>query len=158
MEESLNESETNSLPTATSPRPVDDTEVLSRRMPKQEAMAPGMPQGKISGAGHMGDENPMDYADGNHSKSGSQPVTASEPTKVPDSGKQSLAKEGEPAMPMTSVQPEALDNLLEVLQGASIEDEHRTLMGTVIEKVRSAKGGLTEACTSLLTGFEVRKV
>ena len=28
-------------------------------------------------------------------------------------------------------------------------------MGTVIEKVPSAKSGLTEACTSLLTGFEV---
>ena len=145
----------NSLPTATSPRPVDDTEVLSRRMPEQEAMVPETPQGKISGAGHMGDENPMDYADGSHSKSGSQPVTAPEPTKVPDSGKQSLAKEGEPAVPMTSAQPEASDNLLEVLRGASIEDEHRTLMGTVIEKVRFAKSGLTEACTSLLTGFEV---
>ena len=148
----------NSLPTATSPRLVDDTEVLSRRMPEKEVMAPGMPQGKISGAGHMGDENPMDYADGSHNKSGSQPVTAPEPTKVPDSSKQSLAKEGEPAVPMTSAQPEASDNLLEVLRGASIEDEHRTLMGTVIEKVRSAKGGLTEACTSLLTGFEVKKV
>ena len=86
------------------------------------------------------------------------PVTAPEPTKVLDSGKQSLAKEGEPVVPMTSAQPEASDNLLEVLRGASIEDEHRTLMGTVIEKVRSANSGLTEACTSLLTGFEVKKV
>ena len=121
-------------------------------------MVPETPQGKISGAGHMGDENPMDYADGSHSKSGSQPVTAPDPTKVPDFGKQSLVKEGEPAVPMTSAQPEASDNLLEVLRGASIEDEHRTLMGTVIEKVRSTKSGLTEACTSLLTGFEVKKV
>ena len=127
-------------------------------MPELEAMVPETPQGKISGAGHMGDENPMDYADGSHSKSSSRPVTAPEPTKVPDSGKQSLAKEGEPAMPMTSAQPEASDNLLEVLRGASIEDEHRMLMGTVIEKVRFTKGGLTEACTSLLTGFEVKKV
>ena len=92
----------NSLPMATSPRPVDDTEVLSWRMPEQEAMAPGMPQGGISGARHMGDGNPMDYADGSHSKSGSQPVTTPEPTKVPDSSKQSLAKEGDPSMPMTS--------------------------------------------------------
>ena len=118
-------------------------------------MVPEVPQGKISGAGHMGDENPMDYADGSHSKSGSQPVTTPKPTKDPDSGKQSLAKEGEPAMPMTSAQPEASDNLLEVLRGASIDEEHRTLMSTVIEKVRSAKSGLTEACTSLLIGFEV---
>ena len=34
-------------------------------------------------------------------------------------------------------------------------DEHRILMGTVVEKVQSIKSGLTEACSSLLTGFEV---
>ena len=34
-------------------------------------------------------------------------------------------------------------------------DEHRILMGTVIEKVQSVKSGLTEACSGLLTGFEV---
>ena len=34
-------------------------------------------------------------------------------------------------------------------------DEHCVLMGTVIERVQSAKSGLTEACSSLLTGFEV---
>ena len=58
-------------------------------------------------------------------------------------------------MPMASIQPETLENLLEVLRGASIDKEHHTLMSTVIEKVRSAKSGLTEACGSLLTGFEV---
>ena len=46
---------------------------------------------------------------------------------------------------------------MEVLQGASIMDEHRVLMGAVIEKVQSAKSGLNEACSNLLTGFEVRK-
>ena len=35
-------------------------------------------------------------------------------------------------------------------------DEHRALMGVVIEKVQSAKRGLTEACSSLLTGFDLR--
>ena len=34
-------------------------------------------------------------------------------------------------------------------------DEHRVLMGTVIERVQSTKSGLTEACNNLLTGFEV---
>ena len=156
-EESLDESEMNSLPTATTPRPADDTEVLSQRIPEQEAMVPEMPQGKIPGTGHMGGETPMDYADGSHSKSGSQPATASEPIKVPNSSKQSLTKECEPAVPMTSTQPEASDNLFEVLRGASIDDEHRTLMSTVIEKVRFAKSGLIEACTNQLTGFEVSK-
>ena len=77
----------------------------------------------------------MDYADGSHSKSGSQPVTTPEPPKVPDSRSQPLVKESGSAVPMTSAQPEASDNLLEVLRGASIDDEHRTLMSTVIEKV-----------------------
>ena len=63
-----------------------------------------------------------------------------------------------PVPQMTSVQPEAPDNLLEALRGASIVDEHRVLMDTVIEKVQFAKSGLTEACTSLLTGFEVSSV
>ena len=60
-------------------------------------------------------------------------------------------------MPVTSVQPEAPDNMLEALQGASIDEEHRAIMSAVVQKVQSAKSGLTEACTSLLTGFEVSK-
>ena len=58
-------------------------------------------------------------------------------------------------MPMTSVMLEASDSLLEALRVASMDEEHRTLMSSVIQKVLSAKSGLTEACTSLLTGFEV---
>ena len=44
--------------------------------------------------------------------------------------------------------------MLEVLKGASIDEEHRTIMSVVIQKVQPAKSGLTEACASLLTGFE----
>ena len=58
-------------------------------------------------------------------------------------------------MPMAFVHPEASDNLLEALRGASIDEEHHTIMSAVVKKVQSAKSGLTEACTSLLTGFEV---
>ena len=74
---------------------------------------------------------------------------------VPDSGRWPLAREGEPSVPMTSITPEASDSLVEALRGASMDDEHRTLMSVVIQRVLSAKSGLTEACTSLLTGFEV---
>ena len=56
---------------------------------------------------------------------------------------------------VTSVHPEAPDNLLGALRGASIDEEHRTIMSAVIKKVQSAKSGLTEACASVLTGFEV---
>ena len=60
-----------------------------------------------------------------------------------------------PILPVTPVRPGAPDNLLEALRGASIVDEHRVLMGTVIERVQSAKSGLTKACSILLTSFEV---
>ena len=59
--------------------------------------------------------------------------------------------------PASSVQPKVPDNLLEVLKGASIDEERRTIMSTVVQKVRSAKSGLTEACASLLTSFEVSR-
>ena len=60
-------------------------------------------------------------------------------------------------MPVTSAQPGVPDNMLDALQGASIDEGHRTIMSVVIQKVQSAKSGLTEACTSLLIGFEVSK-
>ena len=60
-------------------------------------------------------------------------------------------------MPVTPVHPEASDNTLEALQGASIDEEHRAIMSAVVQNVQSAKSGLTEACTSLLIGFEVSK-
>ena len=74
---------------------------------------------------------------------------------APESGKPPLSKGGAPIPPVTSVHPEAPDNLLEALDDASIDEEHRTVMSVVIQKVQSTKSGLTEACSSLLTGFEV---
>ena len=89
------------------------------------------------------------------SKSGPRPNTAPEPPVVLDSVGRPLTKGGEPSMTMASVHPEAPDNLLEALRGASIDEEHRTIMSAVVKKVQSAKRGQTEACASLLTGFEV---
>ena len=62
---------------------------------------------------------------------------------------------GSKSVPMASVHLGASDNLLEALHDASIDEEHRTIMSAVVKKVRFAKSGLTEACASLLTGFEV---
>ena len=45
-----------------------------------------------------------------------------------------------------------------LLEQAAISEAHRTLMGTVVERISSAKSRLNEAFTSLLRGFEVRKV
>ena len=61
----------NSLPTATSPRPADDTEVLSQRVPEPGEAVLETPQGKIPDARHMGGKIPIDYADGSRNKSGS---------------------------------------------------------------------------------------
>ena len=124
-----------SLPTASTPRDADDAEVGSREGTRQEGEAPEVPQGNLP-----------DFA----------PDFAPEPEVAPESGGRPLRKKGKTATPVASVQPEAPDSLLEALNGASIEEEHRTFMSAVTQKVQLAKSGLTEACSSLLTGFEVR--
>ena len=43
-----------------------------------------------------------------------------------------------------------------LLEQAALSEGHRTLMGTALEKISSATGGLNEAFGSLLKGFEVR--
>ena len=50
------------------------------------------------------------------------------------------------------------DVLRDLLERATISEEHRTLMGTVIERISSAESGLHEAFMSLLRGFEVREM
>ena len=50
------------------------------------------------------------------------------------------------------------DVLRELVGRAAISEEHRTLMGTVMERISSAESGLHEAFMSLLTSFEVREM
>ena len=50
------------------------------------------------------------------------------------------------------------DALKDLLGQAAVSEAHRTLMGTVIERISSAKSGLHEAFMSLLKGFEVREI
>ena len=109
------------------------------------------PRGDLPDSRSKGDKTPQG------SKSGFKPYTALESSTISDRGRRTPAKRSKPIDPASSVQPEAPVNLLEVLKGASIDEEHRTIMSTVVQKVRSAKSGLTEACASLLTGFEVSK-
>ena len=113
------------------------------------------PQGGIPGVGLAGFKVPADRVDESHGKPGSQLNIVPEPSVVPDLGGQPLIMEGGPSISRTSIAPRAPDCLLEALRGASLDEEHRTLMSAVIQKVSSAKSGLTEACTSLLPGFEV---
>ena len=126
-----------SLPTASTPCDADDAEVGSQEGTHQEERAPEVSQ-----------DNLPDFA----------PDSAPEPTVAPESGGRPLRKKGKTMTPAASVQPELPDNLLEALNSASIEEEHRTVMSAVTQKIQLAKSGLTEACSSLLTGFEVRNL
>ena len=103
-------SDVDSIPTASTPRDTEDAEVGSQEGTHQ-GEAPEAPQGSLP-----------DFA----------PDSISEPAVVPESGRRPLRKEGKTVTPASSVQPEAPDNLLEVLQSASIEEEHHTIMSVVI--------------------------
>ena len=128
---------------------MDDAEVESQKGLNQEEVVLEAPQGDLPDSRPKWDEAPEG------SKSSPGPDTAPEPSVIPKSGRRPPCKKGKPTTPAASVQPEAPDKLLEVLNSASIDEEHRTVMSAVIQKVQSAKSGLTEACASLLTGFEV---
>ena len=112
-------------------------------------------QDDSSAAGHTGEKVPTGTGDGARVPFGPQLDTILEIYTAPGSSDRHPPVS---VPPVTSVHPKAPDNLLEALRGASIVDEHRVLMDTVIEKVQFTKSGLTEACTSLLTGFEVSNV
>lgn len=67
---------------------------------------------------------------------GPQPDTFRETFKAPGSGEQPpLTGGGLPTLPATSVQAELLGGLSTALRSASIVDEHRALMGAVVEKI-----------------------
>ena len=108
---SLGASDMDSLPTASSPRDADDAEVGSWEgtHPEEEAQ-------------EVSQNNLPDFA----------PDSATEPIAVPKSGGRPLRKKGKTVTPAASVQPEAPDSLLEALNGASIKEEHRTVMSAVI--------------------------
>jgi hypothetical protein len=46
----------------------------------------------------------------------------------------------------------------EALSSASLSEEHRTLMGTVLQSIQSVDTGLKVAFDGLLTGFQVSHV
>ena len=152
-----------SPPPAHSISPKGDDEVASKKtfpgwweIPETIGVTP---QDGSSAAGHTGEKVPTGTGDGAQVPFGPQPDAIPEIYTAPGSSERHSLRGGSvPVPPVTSVQPEAPDRLLEALRGASIVDEHRVLMDTVIEKVQFTKSGLTEACTSLLTGFEVSNV
>ena len=140
---------TDTLPTASSPCPTDNAEVLSQEAPGRGETIPDAPQGDLPDSRSKWSKAP------GGSTFGSQPNTALEPPVVPDSCRRPPSIRGKTPVPVASVHPEAPDDLLGALRGASIDEEHHTIMSAVIKKVQSAKSGLTKGCAILLTGFEV---
>ena len=146
-------------PKAPSPKHVSDLEASSQRDLGQGGGAKTVkaaPGGQTSVAGHTREKAPMDTDGGGYLEFGPQLDPVPENNTTPESGRQPPSIEGGAPVPVaTSAQPEVPDTLSAALKSASIVEEHRALMGAVIEKIQSAKSRLNEACISLITGFEV---
>ena len=97
------------------PRTADDAEVASQRAPGQEEVVLEEPQGDLPNSRSKGDKTPQG------SKSGFEPDTVPESSTIPDRGRRTPSKRSQPSEPAAPVQPEVPDNLLEVLEGASID-------------------------------------
>ena len=131
---------------ASSPNRADDSEVSSRGAPPgrqavQETKR-ALPEGGVS------------VTQGSGIKHGGPALSGLEPETIPGASGRIPSKEYRtPAA--ASEDPEAPEMLTDMLRQASVSEEHRALMVTVVEKVLSVKSGLNEAFTSLLRGFEV---
>ena len=114
-----------------------------RRVPLDRGTEEAVPQG---GPPTIRDSG----ADGNKGPG----LSGSQPTAILETGEQIPSKDDH-AVGAVSGNLETPDILRDMLRKASFSGEQRTLMGTVIEKISSAKSGLNEAFMSLLKGFEV---
>ena len=131
---------------APSPNRADDSEVLSRGTPPgQQAvqeMKRALPEGGAS------------IPQGSGIKHGGPALSGLESeTILGTSGRIASKEYRTPAA--ASEDPEAPEMLTDMLQEASISEEHHASKVTVVKKVLSAKSGLNEAFSSLLRGFEV---
>ena len=133
-------------PRASPPTIADDTEVLSQRTSPghgevREATKTAA-EGNASAAENMGGTTPMETNGGGLDQFGPQPNTIPETHMAPESSEQPpLKKGGDKIPPTTSINLEAPNTLREALRCASVVEEHRTIMGTVVEKVQSQKAG-----------------
>ena len=114
------------VPTATSPHPADNAEVLSQGAPGRGETVLEAPQGDLPDSGSRGDGAPGSF------EFGPLPNTAPDPPMAPSSGRRPPSEGGETPVSVTSVHLEAPDTMLEALRSASIEEEHCTIMSVVI--------------------------
>ena len=140
---------------ASSPLRADDFEVSSQRISPDHQAAWGTmkttPEGGTSIIKGPGGAAPTGASNEGPKLSGLQPKTTLGSSRcTPLKGMHTPAA--------ASRNPEVPDTLMSTLQSVSISEEHRTLMGTVVERVLSARSGLNEAFMGLLRGFEVCNV
>ena len=91
------------------------------------------------------------------------PRTTPETSRRPESGAPDLEKEGTrvPPPPMPAQEQASTrwpDEMEDTVTSSSIAEEHRALMGAVLQSIRSMDNGLKEAFSGLLTGFKVSEV
>ena len=119
------------------PDKADDAEVSSRRIfPDQRV---------VQGVVKTGTEGNTSAAQG--------PGCAAPPGNNASPGLSNVRGTTQPVL-----DPEAPVTLMDMLQHASVLEEHRTLMGMVVERILSVRSGLNEAFTGLLRDFEVCNV
>ena len=73
---------------------------------------------------------------------------------APSPARSALVADNEKGPEESGVRQNALTGLLE---SAALSEDHRTLMGTVLDKISSTTSGLNEAFRGLLKGFEVSR-
>ena len=138
------ESDTPSPPA--SPNRADDSEVSSRGAPPGRQAVQETKRALPEGGAFV--------PQGSGIKHGGPALSSVEPETILGASGRIPSKEYHtPAA--ASEDPEVPDMPTDMLRRASVSEEHRALMVTVVEKVLSAKSGLNEAFMSLLRGFEV---
>ena len=143
--------ESETPPQASSPHGVDDVEVSSRRVSPDRGIIEPVPQGETFAA-----QSPKCVVRTRVNNKGSR-LSGLQPETTLGSSKHTLSK-GVHTSIAASRNPDAPETLTDMVRYSSISDDHRTLMGKVVERIMSAKSGLNEAFMGLLRGFEVCNV
>ena len=134
-------------PPTSSPNQADNSKVSSRSVFLDQQAVQGMKEAVPEGG-------PPTIRDSGTDDNKGPGLSGSQPTVILETGEQIPSKD-DCAFGAASGDLETPDILRDMLRKASVSREQFTLMGTVIEKISSAKSGLNEAFMSLLKGFEV---
>ena len=134
--------ESETPPPTSSPNTANDSEVLLRRVSFDQQVTQETGEAVPEGG-------PPAIQDSRADANKGPGLSGSQPTVILETGEQIPSKD-DCAPGAVSGNPKTPNILRDMLRKASVSGEQRTLMGTVIEKIFSAKSGLNEAFMSLL--------